>query len=88
MFDRITDPRKIADTMREFMLRPTRQNCEFIATIYDKKNNRIHEGVRPIAAVNDSAGYRFSLANSDSEYGRSYAQVELGDIEYIELLRK
>ncbi len=87
-FDRITGPAEISKVMRSFMFEPARQNCQFIAAIFDKKNNHIHEGARPISGVIDDRGYTFSLSNSDSGYARTYAQVNLNDIGYIELLRK
>lgn len=96
---KITDPVKIRQVLRDYMFHPAQQTAPFFVEIRVAPGSDwngwkvpggglIIEGARPMSCVThgDSGDQVFSLTNSDSHYQRCIGQVRLADIEFVQTL--
>ncbi len=90
MFQRITDPQQIRETLDAYMKAPDEQRASFLATIFSREHRPggiIYEGHRPIAACQTDDERTYTLSTSDSNYQLGIAALKLSTIEYVETLR-
>ena len=96
MFKKITDQNEIRKILDSYMLDLESQKVKFIPTIVQcrgsefngviMKGEHIIEGSRPISCMTNNIDRYYSLANSDTNYSRSFGLVGLSTIEYIEVM--
>lgn len=90
MFNCITDPKQIRETLDAHMKEPEKQIAPFLATIFSREHRPggiIYEGHRPIAACQTGDERTYTLSTSDSNNQLGIAALKLSSIEYVETLR-
>lgn len=89
MFDRITGPSKIRETLDSFLKLPA-PKATFIAEIFSREHRPggiIYMCCRPLGACQEGEQRTYTLTNSDSNYRLSMAMLDLSKIEWISMLR-
>lgn len=96
---KITDPSKIRQVLRDYMLQPAKQSAPFLVEIRVgagadwngwkvPPGGLIIEGARPMSCFTegDTGDQVFTLTNSDSDYCRPIGQVRLADVQLVQTL--
>lgn len=86
-FAKFTHPEEIQAVMDFHVQNPK----GFLAEIHDKSKNLTYEGARPISAITSESNTpqesrTYGLSNSDSNYQRSFAVIDLKNITTVSML--